>query len=54
MAAATQIPAGINLNVCFSAELIDKINLAISVGIFAGSDTVTTALANLGTENGSR
>ena len=54
MAAATQVPAGTWQGKGWVVELIANINTAISQGIFAGSDTATTALANLATERDKR
>ncbi len=54
MAAATQVPAGNWHSKGWCQELIDILNKAVAEGIFAGSDTVTTALANLATELATR
>ena len=54
MAAATQVPAGTWHNKGWVVELIDAVNKAVAEGIAAGSDTVTTLLANLATERDTR
>lgn len=54
MAAATQIPAGTWHGKGWVAELTANINTAVAEGIFAGTDTVTVALANLATEQATR
>ncbi len=54
MAAATQIPAGTWHGKGWVIELNEQITKAVAEGIFAGSDTVTTALANLVTEAAAR
>lgn len=55
MAAATQVPASPWLNKGWVVELIENINKAVAVGIVsAGSETVTTLLANLATERDAR
>jgi hypothetical protein len=54
MAAASQVPAGAGVSKTFITELIVNINLAVTLGVFAGSDTVTTALANLATDQAAR
>lgn len=54
MAAASQVPAGTWHSKGWIVELTDNINKAVAEGIFAGSDTVTTALANLATEQATR
>jgi hypothetical protein len=54
MAAATQVPGGPWINKGFDQELIENMNKAIAAGIFAGTDTVTAALANLATDKALR
>lgn len=54
MAAATQVPSGTWHSKSWVVELIANLNTAVAEGIFAGSDTVTVALANLATEQGDR
>jgi hypothetical protein len=54
MAAATQVPAGTWHGKGWIVQLTADINTAVAEGIFAGSDTVTTALANLATEQATR
>ena len=54
MAAATQVPAGTWVNKGTIVELINAVNTAVALGIAAGSDTVTTLLANLATERDTR
>lgn len=55
MAAATQVPAGTWVNKGWIVELIANVNTAVALGIVsAGSETVTTLLANLATERDTR
>ncbi len=54
MAAATQVPAGTWHGKGWVQELIQQINVAVAEGVFAGTDTVTVALANLATELATR
>jgi len=55
MAAASQVPAGICISRSWCVELIALINEAVALGIVsAGSETVTTLLANLATERDAR
>ncbi len=54
MAAATQVPAGTWHGKGWCVELIALLNTAVAERIFAGSDTVTVALANLATERDTR
>lgn len=54
MAAATTVPSGTWHSKGWVVELIANLNLAVAEGVFAGSDTVTTALANLATERDDR
>lgn len=54
MAAATQVPAGTWVNKGEIVELLIQVNNAVALGIAAGSDTVTTLLANLATERDAR
>lgn len=54
MAAASQVPAGTWHSKGWCVELIALLNTAVLEGVFAASDTVTTALANLATERDTR
>jgi hypothetical protein len=54
MAAATQVPAGAWISKGFLTELTEAINKAVAAGIFAGTDTVTQALANIATDKALR
>ena len=54
MAAASQVPAGNWHSKSTIQEVILILNTLITEGVFAGSDTVTTALANLATELATR
>lgn len=50
MAAATQVPAATWASKTWAQELLDNINKAVSLGIFATSDLVSAAKTNLQTE----
>lgn len=54
MAAATQVPAGTWISKGKIVEITADINTCVTLGIFAGTDTVTVALANLATEQATR
>ena len=55
MAAASQVPAGTCISKSWCVELIALVNEAVTLGVVsAGSETVTTLLANLATERDAR
>ncbi len=54
MAAATQVPAGTWISKGKCAELVADVNTLVTLGVVGASDTITTLLANLATEQATR